>query len=89
MAENRDLNLLRAMAPAHRMVVVSPHATNNLPDGIADALWINDDGVVTVAVVGRLGTVVTMTVRGPGLLPVNVKAVRVTGTSATSIMALY
>lgn len=90
MAEKSNIDALRASAPARSLKAVTPHASNNLPDGIADALWVNDTGAVAVAVIAADDTVaVTMTVTGPGLLPIQAKAVRVTGTTATNIVALY
>lgn len=69
---------------------VTPHATNPLPDGPCRALYINDAGSVTVAVVALEDTSpVVLTVSGPCWLEVAAKAVRVTGTTATGIIAAY
>lgn len=70
--------------------VVSPHATNDLPDGPCRGLWVNDNGVVAVSVVAANDSAaVTVSVSGPGLIPIAGKAVRVSGTAAASIVALY
>lgn len=77
-------------APAKKAIRITPHATNTF--AVCDALWINDEGVVTVAVVseeGNNGLPVTWTINGPGLLPVRAQAVRVAGTTAINILALY
>ena len=78
------------LTTAFNLRAVTPHATTNLPDGPCRALWINDVGVVTVAVIAIDDTLpITMTVNGPGILDVAVKAVRVSGTSALDIVAMY
>lgn len=76
--------------PARKVVPVTPHASNDLPGGICKSLWVNDNGVVAIAVVAELDTdPVVMTCAGPCLIPVRAKAIRVTGTTATDIDALY
>lgn len=75
---------------AFNLRAVTPHADEDLPDGACRALWINDVGNVTVSVIAASDTAaVTMTVAGPGVLMVAAKAVRVSGTDATSIVAMY
>lgn len=79
-----------SLVGARKLKAVTPHATNDLPDGIADALWINDTGVVAVAVKAEDESgYIVMKVNGPGPLDVRAKAVRVTGTTATDIVAMY
>mgnify|MGYP003145919919 CR=1 FL=1 len=88
--EPRLLSPRGSSAPAVAVRAVTPHASNDLPGGVCRSLWVNDEGVVTVAVVAESDTdAVTMTVSGPGPLPVRAKAVRISGTNAASIIALY
>lgn len=78
-----------SMHSAFNLLAVTPHAENNL-ETPCRGLWIGDDGVVAVSVIALSDTSpVTLTIRGPGLLPVAAKAVRVSGTTATNIVALY
>lgn len=79
-----------AIVGARKLRAVTPHAENNLPGGVCDALWINDEGVKNVAVIAEDDTAaVVMTISGPGPLDVRAKAVRVSGTTATNIVAMY
>lgn len=76
-------------APASSLKAVTPHASSNLPDGRCRALWVGGAG--DVAIIAENDTVaVTITAVPAGtLLPVRAKAVRVSGTTATNIVALY
>lgn len=73
--------------PGSSLKVVTPHASNNLPDGVARSLW------VTVA--GNLNVICendTNPVELPvslGLFPFRVKAVRVASTSPATVLAIY
>ena len=81
---------LNAMMPARQARAVTPSDDDDLPNGTCDALWINDEGVVTVAVIASDDTEsVTFAVSGPGPLAVRSKRVLATDTSATDIVALY
>lgn len=85
-----DIDALNAMMPARKLRAVTPHDTNVLANGVSDALWINDEGVVDVSVVAEEDAdPVVMTIAGPGVLNVRAKIVRATLTTATSIVALY
>ena len=87
---NNINNAADALCGARRLAAVTPHASNNLSGGVCDALYINDEGVVDIAVVAEDDTSpVTLTVTGPCMLDVRAKAVRVSGTTATSIVAMY
>lgn len=73
-------------APAARAVAVTPHDTNELTRH-AKALYVGGAGNIAVTTVG--GDDVTFTAVPAGsILPVRVKIVKSTGTSATSIVAL-
>lgn len=69
---------------------VTPHASNDLPDGPCRCLWVNDTGVAAVSVVAVDDTVAQVhKVTGPGPVFVSAKAVRVSGTTALDILAYY
>ncbi|MGI3168403.1 spike base protein, RCAP_Rcc01079 family [Pseudooceanicola sp. C21-150M6] len=65
---------------------VTPHDTNRLAGGSADAFWIGSPG--DVALKGENGETVTF-IDVAGLLPVGGSFVLSTGTTATDIVAIY
>jgi hypothetical protein len=83
----------RPLASTHsafNLRAVTPSADADLPDGVCRAIYVNDDATVTVAVIAESDTAaVTMRVAGPGILTVAARAVRVSGTTATDIVAMY
>ncbi len=87
--EAADATVDLASAPASSLKVVTPHASNTLPDGVCRALWVGTAG--DVAVIAEDDTVaITLTAVPAGsVLPVRAKAVRVAGTTAGNIVALY
>lgn len=72
-------------APASHAAAVTPNDDVDLPV-VARALWIGGSG--DVSVVMRGGETVTLS-GAVGLVPVEVARVRATGTTATSIVALW
>jgi hypothetical protein len=75
---------------ARKLRVVTPSATDPLPEGVCDTLLICDTGVVAISIIAEDDTApVTISVTGPIELRVRAKAVRVTGTTATNIVATY
>lgn len=72
--------------PGSSLKLVTPHATNNLPDGVARSLWISVAGDISIICENDTDPV-TLTVAA-GLLPFRVKAVRISGTTA-SAYAIY
>lgn len=66
---------------------VTPHATNDLPDGPCRCLWINVAGNLTF-IPADDADAVTLTVPA-GRFDFPVKAVRASGTTATGIFACY
>lgn len=84
-----SIEAMLAMIPASRLRAVTPSNSALLPLRPCRALWINDEGVVTVNVLAEGDTdPVEMAVSGPGPLPVRAIAVR-TGGTATDIVAVY
>lgn len=73
--------------PARSLKPVTPHASSNLPDGICRALWVG--GVGDISLVADEDSSAVVLKGASGLVPIRVKAVRVTGTTATDIVALY
>lgn len=74
------------ISPARRLAVVTPSDAADLAE-IPKALLIGGAG--TVSLIAADDTVaVTLTVEA-GVLPIRVRRVRATGTTATGIVALY
>ena len=72
--------------PARNAAAVTTHNTNDLPT-VARALWIGVEGDVNVILAGDDDPV---TIKGAvGLLPLSVRRVRTTGTTATDIVAVW
>lgn len=77
-----------ATSPGRSLRAVTPHATNDLPEGPCRELKIGGAG--NVAIVARDDEdPVIVAVNAGELLPVQAKAVRVDGTTATDIVAIY
>lgn len=76
--------------PVASLRSVTPHATNDLPaPGVCRALWIGGAGDISIIAEDDTAAVIIAGVQAGVLLPIRAKAVRVTGTTATSIVALY
>lgn len=74
--------------PYRRAVTVTPHDTNDLAE-IANALYVGDGGKDIEAILADDVDPVTLKAVPAGVLPVRVRRVRATGTTATSVVALY
>lgn len=68
---------------------VTPSNTADLPNpGVSDALWVGGAG--TLAIQGTDGQTVSIAAVAAGAtLPIKVRRVLATGTTATTIVALY
>lgn len=75
------------VAPARRLRAVTPHDTNELTLGTCKALHIGGAGTLTVIAQGDTDAVQLNV--GQGIVPVRAKVVKSTGTTATTIVALY
>lgn len=75
--------------PAGFMRAVTPHASNDFPAGPARGLYIGGAGDVSVVAIYDSDPVVLKGVAAGTTLPIRTRAVRVTGTTATNIVALY
>lgn len=76
-----------AISPARALRAVTPSDSGDLPLGACKALWIGVGGTIAVIAADDSSSV-TLTVQ-EGVLPVRVKRVLATGTTASSIVALY
>lgn len=77
----------RQMTSARDGEAVTPHDTNELT-AVSRALWIGVAG--NVVVVTANGTTLTLKGASAGqVIPIRVKQVRATNTTATDIVALY
>lgn len=75
--------------PARNLRAVTPHASNNLPDGPCRALWVGTGGDISIIAGNDTEAVALVSVPDGALLPISVKAVRASGTTADDIVALY
>lgn len=75
--------------PARSLAAVSPHATDDLPNGVCKALWVGGEGNVAIIAENDTDAVTIVGVPAGTALPIRAKAVRVSGTTATNIVALY
>lgn len=74
-------------APARYAAAITPHASNPVPGGHARSVYVGGAGDITV-VTGGGDTVTFKAVPAGAILPVYVTHVRVTGTTATNLIAL-
>ena len=75
-------------APAKGARSVTPHDTNVLTGGTCRALYIGVTGDVVIGLADE-GTAVTFKAVPVGVLQVQARIVKSTGTTATDILALY
>lgn len=75
--------------PAKHLRAVTPSAEDDLPDGPCRALYIGGGGDISVIAEGDIDVVTLVGIPSGYILLVSVKAVRITGTNATNIVALY
>lgn len=75
-------------APATRCAAVTPHDSNALSQ-ISKGLYVGTGGDVSIEPAGGGGAVTLANVPGGSILPVRVRIVRATGTTAADIVALY
>lgn len=74
-------------AAAQGAAAVTPSNTVDLANGPTRALWVGGAGDISLDF--AQGDTVTLVGVPVGLLPVSAKRIRVTGTTATNIVALY
>lgn len=75
-------------APGRALRAVEPHATLELPDGPCRALKIGGAGEISIVARDDVDPVILVVTAGE-TLAVQAKAVRMTGTTATGIVAIY
>lgn len=73
--------------PAVRAFSITPNDGADLPE-VVRALYVGGAGDISVILVGDSSAVVLVAVPVGSLLPIRVKRVRATGTTATSIIGL-
>lgn len=88
--QNNAANFLYAdwTAPAQSAAAVTSADGSDLPGGATRGLWIGTAGNLVVDMVSG-DTSVTFSNVPVGILPLQVKRVRATGTTASNIVALY
>jgi hypothetical protein len=75
-------------APYNRIKAITTSDTVNLPDGVCDAILVNGAGNVVVVLENDETATITGVVAGT-ILPLTVKRVNATSTTATNMYALY
>lgn len=81
MADPRDIS------PAKQAEVVTPHATNTIEP--TRALYVGTGGDVAVEMANAGGSKTFAGVPDGAILPISVRRVYVSGTTASNILALY
>lgn len=76
-------------AGADRLRAVTPNDSTNLPLGTAAALWVGGAGNVAILADIDTSAVTIVAIPAGTILPIRTKRVLSTGTTATSIVALY
>lgn len=71
----------------NHFVGVTPSDSADLPDGLSDGLYVGGAG--TVVVEEQDGTSASFSAVAGAVLPIRVRRVRATGTTASAIVALY
>ena len=74
-------------SPATGAVAANNHDTNLLTGGVCRSLYVGVTGDIKVTMAN--GDIATFTSVAAGILPVSVKQVWSTGTTATGLIALY
>lgn len=74
--------------PAEKAYAVTPNDSNDLDDHCR-ALWVGTAGNVSVILVGDENPVTFVGVQAGSLLPLRIKRVRSTGTTASDIVGVY
>ena len=75
--------------PAGSAVAVTPHDSTVIPTGVTRALYVGGTGNITALMADGGTAVLFSNVSAGTVLPVRVQRVNSTGTTATSIVALY
>lgn len=75
-------------APADRAVAVTPDNSNDLADPTR-GIWVGGAGNLNVDMLGDGSTVLFSGIQAGTLLPIRVRRIRSTNTTATLIVALY
>jgi hypothetical protein len=71
----------------NKAVAITPSDATDLPNGISDAVYVGGAGVV--AAVFQDSTVVNFTAVAGAKLPLRVRRINLTNTTATLLVALY
>lgn len=90
MAQNTNVNTVSSL-PARSALAVTPNDSTDLPGGACRGLYVGGGGTVTVIMPTATAgdTVPFVAVPAGSILPISAQRVMATGTTATSIVALY
>lgn len=75
------------IAPAKTAFAIAPDDSGDLP-GAAKAIYVGSGGDITLRAIGSSEDVILRNVVGGSVLPIRVRSVRVTGTTATDLVGL-
>ncbi len=84
---NQALNAANT-APAMSAAAVTPNDSADIPTGICRALYIGVGGTVVLDT-SNATSLTFVGLQSGTILPLNIKRVRATSTTATNLMALY
>ena len=76
-------------APGGALRAITPHASNALPDGPSRSIFVGTGGDLSVILFEDSSAVLLKNIANGTLLPLRVKAVRATGTTAADLVAIY
>lgn len=75
-------------APAVETLAITAHNTNDLTT-VSRALWVGTGGDIALMASGDSASVILKNVPNGTLLPIRIKRVLITGTTAADLVALY
>lgn len=88
MADKLQYSADAATSPARNASAVTPHATNALAN-VTKGLYVGGAGDIACRLIDDSADVTFVGVPAGAVLPIRVSHVRVSGTTATNILALY
>lgn len=88
MARNKFVSS-SSLTSAAKLRAVTPHASNELPEGPCRALYVGVGGNINLIAEDDTDPISFVGVQAGAIIPVRAKAVRVSGTTATNLVAMY
>ncbi len=76
-------------APAEDTVAVTPNDSTDLAQGACRGIYVGGDGNISVDTPGGSTAVIITAAKAGTILPIRATRIRLTGTTATALLALY